>query len=124
MPTQVINLESKSFKSKPYRFMIQNGSLVVLETEWSSFINPWTKSVEFVVGQHRVRRGPADPDIFHPPGNRKNDLLASISEEVLKEAKVIEKEIVSLLVEVIGPISSVLPFIIAKNTTLFMSYRA
>nr|AHW98220.1 PER [Ceratosolen solmsi marchali] len=95
----VINLESKTFKSKPYRFMIQNGSFVVLETEWSSFINPWTKSVEFVVGQHKVREGPVDPDIFHPPGNRRNDLLANISDEVMKEAQIIQKEIVSLLVE-------------------------
>ena len=43
-----------SFRSKPYRFRAQNGNYVLLETEWSSFVNPWSKKLEFVVGQHRV----------------------------------------------------------------------
>jgi len=43
-----------SFPSKPYRFRAQNGSYVLLETEWSSFVNPWSKKLEFVIGQHRV----------------------------------------------------------------------
>ena len=42
------------FRSKPYRFRSQNGGFVVVETEWSSFINPWTRKLEFVIGQHRV----------------------------------------------------------------------
>lgn len=97
---QVIRLEGSSFRSKPYRFAVQNGDYVVLETEWSSFINPWTKKLEFVVGQHRVLKGPVNPDIFRVPCDTDVGYLASISEEVLKEAKIIQGEIRALLDEV------------------------
>lgn len=46
-----------SFSSKPYRFLIRNGCYITLETEWTSFINPWSKKLEFVIGHHRVLRG-------------------------------------------------------------------
>lgn len=97
---QVIRLEGSSFRSKPYRFAVQNGGYVVLETEWSSFINPWTKKLEFVVGQHRVLKGPVNPDIFRVPSDNDCGYLANISEEVLKEAKIIQGEIRALLDEV------------------------
>jgi len=97
---QVIRLEGSSFRSKPYRFAVQNGGYVVLETEWSSFINPWTKKLEFVVGQHRVLKGPVNPDIFRVSRDTDSGYLASISEEVLKEAKIIQGEIRALLDEV------------------------
>lgn len=77
---------------------MQNGGCVVLDTEWSSFINPWTKKLEFVVGEHRVLKGPADPDIFRITSD--TSYLANISEEVLKEAKIIQDEIQALLDEV------------------------
>lgn len=97
---QVIKLEGASFRSKPYRFGIQNGDYVVLETEWSSFINPWTKKLEFVVGQHRILKGPANPDIFRVSCTTEHSQLTNISEEVLKEAKIIQEEIRTLLDEV------------------------
>lgn len=46
-----------SFCSKPYRFLIQNGCYILLETEWTSFVNPWSRKLEFVVGHHRVFQG-------------------------------------------------------------------
>ncbi|KAG6795799.1 period circadian protein isoform X3 [Apis mellifera caucasica] len=95
----VIKLEGASFRSKPYRFGIQNGDYVVLETEWSSFINPWTKKLEFVVGQHRILKGPANPDIFRVSCATEHSQLTNISEEVLKEAKIIQEEIRTLLDE-------------------------
>ena len=79
---------------------MQNGGHVFLETEWSSFINPWTKKLEFVVGQHRVLKGPANPDIFRVPRATGYVQLANISEEVVKEAKIIQGEIRTLLDEV------------------------
>lgn len=32
----------------------QNGDYVKLETEWSSFINPWSRKLEFVIGKHHI----------------------------------------------------------------------
>ncbi|XP_070530422.1 period circadian regulator isoform X3 [Cardiocondyla obscurior] len=95
----VIKSEGSSFRSKPYRFTVQNGGCVVLETEWSSFINPWTRKLEFVVGQHRVLKGPMDPDIFRVSRDAECGYLTNISEEVLKEAKIIQGEIRALLDE-------------------------
>ncbi|XP_015600144.1 period circadian protein isoform X2 [Cephus cinctus] len=95
----VIKLEGSSFRSKPYRFAVQNGGYVTLETEWSSFINPWTRKVEVVVGRHRVLKGPAQPNVFQPANEaeRQSRILANISEEVLKESKIIQNEIRALL---------------------------
>ncbi|XP_014613255.1 PREDICTED: period circadian protein isoform X2 [Polistes canadensis] len=111
----VIKLEGSSFRSKPYRFAAQNGSYVVLETEWSSFINPWTKKLEFVVGQHRVLRGPMDPDIFRVPPKNEFAFLANISEEVLKESKIIQNEIRTLLDESIQRTSEITEHDVSKR---------
>ncbi|XP_011869759.1 PREDICTED: period circadian protein isoform X3 [Vollenhovia emeryi] len=111
----VIKLEGASFRSKPYRFAVQNGGCVVLETEWSSFINPWTKKLEFVVGQHRVLKGPVDPDIFRVSRDTECGYLASISEEVLKEAKIIQGEIRALLDESIQTMSNITELDVSKR---------
>ncbi|XP_077280683.1 period circadian regulator isoform X2 [Temnothorax americanus] len=110
----VIRLEGSSFRSKPYRFAVQNGGCVVLETEWSSFINPWTKKLEFV-GQHRVLEGPVDPDIFRVSRDTECGYLASISEEVLKEAKIIQGEIRALLDESIQRTSDITEHDVSKR---------
>lgn len=44
------------FLSKPYRFLVQNGCYVSLETQWKSFINPWSQKMEYV-SAHRVLQG-------------------------------------------------------------------
>lgn len=50
----VIMEEGLLFLSRPYKFRCQNGDFVIVETEWSSFINPWGKKLEFIIGNHRV----------------------------------------------------------------------
>ncbi|XP_068903032.1 period circadian protein isoform X3 [Tenebrio molitor] len=82
------------FRSKPYRFAVQNGGFVMIETEWSSFVNPWSRRLEFVTGLHRVLQGPRNPDIFD---QNKSDEKKLIPEEVLKESKLIQGEILLLL---------------------------
>lgn len=94
-------MEGSPFRSKPYRFATQNGGYVVLETEWSSFVNPWKEKIEFVVGHHRVLRGPMNPDVFQQADECQRNALANISEEVFKESKIIQGEIRALLDEVI-----------------------
>lgn len=46
-----------SFCSQPYRFLVRNGNFITLETEWTSFVNPWSRKLEFVIGHHRVLQG-------------------------------------------------------------------
>jgi hypothetical protein len=69
----VVKEKEPIFRSKPYRFRVQNGGYVLLETEWSSFINPWTMKLEFVTGQHQALKGPVNPDVFHPPPSTDDD---------------------------------------------------
>ena len=56
--------QGKPFRSKSYRFKVRNGGYIFLETDWSCFINPWSKKLEFVIGKHTVLKGPPKPDVF------------------------------------------------------------
>ncbi|XP_045531343.1 period circadian protein isoform X3 [Pieris brassicae] len=61
---ETIVKEGGVLRSKPIRMMTQNGDYVKLETEWSSFINPWSRKLEFVIGKHLLIEGPNNPDVF------------------------------------------------------------
>lgn len=50
-------IAGSTFCSRPYRFLIKNGCFITLETEWTSFVNPWSRKLEFVIGNHRVLQG-------------------------------------------------------------------
>ncbi|XP_052573355.1 period circadian protein homolog 3 isoform X3 [Peromyscus californicus insignis] len=52
------------FEHSPIRFCTQNGDYVVLDSSWSSFVNPWSRKVSFIIGRHRVRTSPLNEDVF------------------------------------------------------------
>ncbi|KAH8270680.1 hypothetical protein KR044_005714 [Drosophila immigrans] len=87
-----------SFCSKPYRFLIQNGCYILLETEWTSFVNPWSRKLEFVVGHHRVFQGPKQCNVFEMAPNVK----PKISEEAQSRNTRIKEDIVKLLAETVS----------------------
>lgn len=43
------------FEHSPVRLRCQNGDHITLDTSWSSFINPWSRKVAFIIGRHKVR---------------------------------------------------------------------
>ncbi|VTJ92197.1 Hypothetical predicted protein, partial [Marmota monax] len=43
------------FEHSPIRFCTQNGDYVILDSSWSSFVNPWSRKVSFIIGRHKVR---------------------------------------------------------------------
>ncbi|XP_073652772.1 period circadian protein homolog 3 isoform X11 [Tursiops truncatus] len=43
------------FEHSPIRFCSQNGDYIVLDSSWSSFVNPWSRKVSFIIGRHKVR---------------------------------------------------------------------
>lgn len=94
----VMKEQGHLFRSKPYRFRCQNGGFVLVETELSSFINPWSRKLEFIICQHTVLRGPPNPDVTTPVSEPE---ALQISEEVLKETKIVQEEIKCLLNETI-----------------------
>ncbi|XP_061075147.1 period circadian protein homolog 3 isoform X2 [Conger conger] len=52
------------FEHSPIRFRCQNGDYITMDTSWSSFINPWSRKVAFIIGRHNVRSGPLNEDVF------------------------------------------------------------
>ncbi|KAI5622949.1 period circadian protein-like 3 [Silurus asotus] len=52
------------FEHSPIRLRCQNGDYVTLDTSWSSFVNPWSRKVAFIIGRHKVRTGPLNEDVF------------------------------------------------------------
>uniref|UniRef100_A0A8C1JRN5 Period circadian clock 3 n=1 Tax=Cyprinus carpio TaxID=7962 RepID=A0A8C1JRN5_CYPCA len=52
------------FEHSPIRFRCQNGDYITLDSSWSSFINPWSRKVAFIIGRHKVRTGPLNEDVF------------------------------------------------------------
>ena len=68
----------KSSPDKSYRMRTRNGDYVTITSTWSSFLNPWTRQLEFIQGNHVVVRGPKHPDIF-------SDTLLEQEEELSEE---------------------------------------
>lgn len=82
-----------SFVSKPYRFLIQNGCYVLLESEWTSFVNPWSRKLEFVIGNHKVFQGPRSIDVFEPP----KETQFKLRDDTVQRCFRIKDEIIKLL---------------------------
>nr|XP_037872645.1 period isoform X3 [Bombyx mori] len=83
-------------RSKTYRMMTQNGDYIKIETEWSSFINPWSKKLEFVIGKHYIIEGPENPDVFQSQDPEKHTKLC---DEQIKKSMVFRENIVKLMNE-------------------------
>ncbi|XP_029617384.1 aryl hydrocarbon receptor nuclear translocator-like protein 2 isoform X4 [Salmo trutta] len=52
-----------------YKFKTKHGSLVMLQSQWFSFINPWTKEIEFIVSTNRVL-GPSHTEAEQPSSSK------------------------------------------------------
>ncbi|NXP53892.1 PER3 protein, partial [Heliornis fulica] len=66
------------FEHLPIRFCTQNGDYVILDTSWSSFVNPWSRKVAFIIGRHKVRTSPLNEDVFAA----RNTEASSVEEEI------------------------------------------
>nr|XP_020489986.1 period circadian protein homolog 3-like isoform X1 [Labrus bergylta] len=63
------------FEHSPVRLRCQNGDHITLDTSWSSFINPWSRKVAFIIGRHKVRTSPLNEDVF--AARNKDDVLVT-----------------------------------------------
>ncbi|XP_045064781.1 aryl hydrocarbon receptor nuclear translocator-like protein 2 isoform X4 [Coregonus clupeaformis] len=52
-----------------YKFKTKHGSFVMLQSQWFSFINPWTKEVEFIVSTNQVL-GPGHTEAEQPSSSK------------------------------------------------------
>ncbi|KAL6734693.1 hypothetical protein Aduo_005206 [Ancylostoma duodenale] len=52
------------------RFVAYNGALLRADTEWSAYVNPWTKKIDMVVARHRILDAPiGDANVLDSPAN-------------------------------------------------------
>lgn len=54
LPT-VLQYAGQPFDHSSIRFCARNGEYITIDTSWSSFVNPWSRKVSFVIGRHKVR---------------------------------------------------------------------
>nr|XP_056706138.1 period circadian protein homolog 2 [Euleptes europaea] len=77
---KILQCGGQPFDYSPIRFCTRNGEYVTLDTSWSSFINPWSRKVSFIIGRHKVRTGPLNEDVFAPHCTEDKILHPSIQE--------------------------------------------
>uniref|UniRef100_A0A8I5Y7B9 Period circadian protein homolog 2 n=1 Tax=Rattus norvegicus TaxID=10116 RepID=A0A8I5Y7B9_RAT len=61
---KILQASGQPFDYSPIRFRTRNGEYITLDTSWSSFINPWSRKISFIIGRHKVRVGPLNEDVF------------------------------------------------------------
>ncbi|XP_039200597.1 period circadian protein homolog 2-like isoform X2 [Crotalus tigris] len=63
---KILQHGGQPFDYSPIRFCTRNGEYVTLDTSWSSFINPWSRKISFIIGRHKVRTSTLNKDVFAP----------------------------------------------------------
>ncbi|XP_073686337.1 period circadian protein homolog 1a [Garra rufa] len=61
---KIFQFAGQPFDHSPLRMRARSGEYLTLDTSWSSFINPWSRKVAFIVGRHKVRTSPLNEDVF------------------------------------------------------------
>ncbi|KAJ7990570.1 hypothetical protein DPEC_G00301760 [Dallia pectoralis] len=69
----------------PIRFCARNGEYITIDTSWSSFVNPWSRKVSFVIGRHKVRTGPVNKDMFAVPAFTNGKPMDSDIQEITEQ---------------------------------------
>ncbi|TRY90599.1 hypothetical protein DNTS_034645 [Danionella cerebrum] len=64
---KILQFAGQPFDHSPLRMRARSGEYLTLDTSWSSFINPWSRKVAFIVGRHKVRTSPLNEDVFTAP---------------------------------------------------------
>uniref|UniRef100_A0A8C5MI38 Period circadian protein homolog 2 n=1 Tax=Leptobrachium leishanense TaxID=445787 RepID=A0A8C5MI38_9ANUR len=78
---KILQHGGQPFEFSPIRFCARNGEYITIDTSWSSFINPWSRKVAFIIGRHKVRMGPVNEDLFTaPPGTVDQTLQPEVQE--------------------------------------------
>ncbi|KAM6949590.1 LOW QUALITY PROTEIN: period circadian protein homolog 1b [Aplochiton taeniatus] len=64
---KILQFAGQPFDHSPLRICARSGEYLTIDTSWSSFVNPWSRKVAFIVGRHKVRTSPLNEDVFNPP---------------------------------------------------------
>ncbi|XP_051992785.1 period circadian protein homolog 1b [Xyrauchen texanus] len=72
---KILQFAGQPFEHSPLRMCTRNGEYLTMDTSWSSFINPWSRKVTFIVGRHKVRTSPLNEDVFTLPSGQEERAL-------------------------------------------------
>lgn len=64
---KIFQSAGQPFDYSPMRMCARSGEYLTIDTSWSSFVNPWSRKVAFIVGRHKVRTSPLNEDVFTMP---------------------------------------------------------
>ncbi|XP_069026073.1 period circadian protein homolog 1b [Embiotoca jacksoni] len=64
---KIFQFAGQPIEYTPLRMCARNGEYLTIDTSWSSFVNPWSRKVAFIVGRHKVRTSPLNEDVFTTP---------------------------------------------------------
>ncbi|XP_060730635.1 period circadian protein homolog 1b isoform X2 [Tachysurus vachellii] len=83
---KILQFAGQPFEHSPLRMCARNGEYLTIDTSWSSFVNPWSRKVAFIVGRHKVRTSPLNEDVFTRPSALEESNLtpdiAQLSEQI------------------------------------------
>ncbi|XP_023276570.1 period circadian protein homolog 1 isoform X2 [Seriola lalandi dorsalis] len=83
---KIFQFAGQPFDYSPMRMCARSGEYVTIDTSWSSFVNPWSRKVAFVVGRHKVRTSPLNEDVFTTPQGRESQVttpdIVQLSERI------------------------------------------
>uniref|UniRef100_A0A665VSF8 Period circadian protein homolog 2 n=1 Tax=Echeneis naucrates TaxID=173247 RepID=A0A665VSF8_ECHNA len=82
---KILQYAGQPFDHSSIRFCARNGEYITLDTSWSSFVNPWSRKVSFVIGRHKVRMGPVNEDVFAAPAFHGGKIVDSDIQEISEQ---------------------------------------
>ncbi|KAM3875284.1 period circadian protein homolog 2-like [Diretmus argenteus] len=82
---KILQYAGQPFDHSSIRFCARNGEYLTIDTSWSSFVNPWSRKVSFVIGRHKVRMGPVNEDVFAVPVFHGGKIMDSDIQEISEQ---------------------------------------
>ncbi|XP_045929728.1 period circadian protein homolog 2-like isoform X2 [Micropterus dolomieu] len=82
---KILQYAGQPFDHSSTRFCTRNGEYITIDTSWSSFVNPWSRKVSFVIGRHKVRMGPVNEDVFAAPAFHGGKIMDSDIQEISEQ---------------------------------------
>ncbi|XP_030601148.1 period circadian protein homolog 2 [Archocentrus centrarchus] len=82
---KILQFAGQPFDHSSIRFCARNGEYITIDTSWSSFVNPWSRKVSFVIGRHKVRMGPVNEDVFAAPAFHGGKIMDSDIQEISEQ---------------------------------------
>ncbi|XP_039611534.1 period circadian protein homolog 2 [Polypterus senegalus] len=82
---KILQYAGQPFDHSAIRFCARNGEYVTIDTSWSSFVNPWSRKVSFIIGRHKVRTAPVNEDVFAAPALTEGKIIDSDIQELTEQ---------------------------------------